>query len=191
MQPAMYKGGYTLKDYLTWPEGERWEIIEGVAYMLSAPTGAHQSLALGIASELRTFLKGKTCRVYISPYDVVFTDDENTDTVVQPDVLVVCDPKKYQNGKRVIGAPDIAVEVLSPSSVMNDYDKKAALYQKHGVKEYWIVSPEARAISQRVLQDGRYGDATIYEDGVLHSSVLEGFELDIKELFAELDDQPE
>ena len=142
---------YTYRDYLTWPDEERWEIIEGRAYptygptALAAPNATHQRLVRKLLLSLGIYLEGKPCEVFVSPFDVVFEEGEDTATVVQPDVLVVCDPKKTANGKRVIGAPDIAIEVLSPSTASKDWMLKTRLYEKQGVREYWIVSPYDQA----------------------------------------------
>lgn len=186
------KNEYTYKDYLTWPDGEHWEIIDGKAYptygptALAAPVEAHQDLVGELFRLIANYLRGKPCKVFISPFDVVFEESEYTKTVVQPDILVVCDPKKLENGKRVIGAPDIAVEVLSPSTSSKDWFRKLRLYESRGVKEYWIVSADERAIYKNILTDGQYQMETL-KKGELTSRVLEGFSLDISEFFSILD----
>ncbi len=180
---------YTYADYLTWPEGERWEIIDGEAYptygptALSAPTLGHQDLAGEIFFLLKSYLRDKTCKVFISPVDVVFEADERTENVVQPDVVVVCDPEKVKDGKKVVGAPDIAVEILSPSTSVKDWTKKMRLYEREGVREYWIVSPGDKVIYQSILKEGAY-ETIAWEEGEMQSEALEDFSLNIAELFS-------
>ena len=143
---------YTYKEYRTWPEGERWELIEGVAYAMSpAPTRSHQRFVVDLVGKLYAFLKGRPCELLVSPIDVFLpaSSDEaedEVDTIVQPDVIVVCDRNKLID-KGVRGGPDFVVEILSPSTAMKDFSKKKTLYAKHGVREYWIVNPEDLAVS--------------------------------------------
>jgi len=137
---------YTWNDYLTWPDEERWEVINGVAYDMSpSPTPRHQIITGNFFSILKDKLKGKRCRPLIAPLDVYF-DDYN---FVQPDVLVICDEKKIKD--RIYGAPDLVIEVLSPSTSLKDMREKRALYEKFGVKEYIIVSPENMFIERYSL----------------------------------------
>ena len=188
MQTQRKKQEYTYHDYINWPEEEHWELIEGRAYptygptALAAPNLRHQGFVTEISRSIGNYLVGKQCAVYVSPIDVVFEETENTKTVVQPDVVVICDPKKMENGNRVIGAPDIAVEVLSPSTTPKDWNIKMRLYERQGVKEYWIVSPNDRTIYQNVLKEGQYETIT-RSDGQLTTEILEGFSLDIEALF--------
>jgi Uma2 family endonuclease len=188
MQRAMkYYGGFTLADSLAWPETERWELIDGVAYALAAPAIDHQEVVSEIITALRVYLKGKTCRAFVSPIDVVFSDADDTDTVVQPDVLVVCDPSKIKD-KRIVGAPDVVVEVLSPSTASRDYAEKMFLYQRAGVPEYWIVIPEEKAVLRYVLKNGMYGIKR-FEEGEMESVRLQGYALNIGDLFADIEQQ--
>ncbi len=179
---------YTYRDYVNWPEEEHWELIEGRAYptygptALAAPNFTHQRLVRKLLVALDIYLTGKTCEAFDAPIDVVFEEAENTKTVVQPDIIVICDPKKMENGNRVIGAPDIAIEVLSPSTASKDWLIKSRLYERQGVKEYWIVSPNDRAIYQNVLKEGQYETIT-RSDGQLTTEILEDFSLDIEALF--------
>lgn len=155
---------YTYADYLKFPEDERWELIEGVAYnMAPAPSEGHQSLAGEIFAQAAAQLRGKSCRVYIAPFDVRFENSETTDTVVQPDVAVFCDRTKLvQRGG--IGAPDWVVEVVSPASAGRDQVRKRYLYEKHGVREFWIAHPTDRVLTiYRLGADGRYGPTVTQE----------------------------
>ena len=156
---------FTYADYLQWPDGERWELIDGNAYaMAPAPTISHQTLVLNIAKQIDDALDGAPCRALIAPVDVLLpaTDeaDEQTATVVQPDILVVCNPAKL-NERNVRGAPDWIIEVLSPATARHDHLTKRALYERAGVREYWLVHPVDRVITVYTLKDGQYGGPEI------------------------------
>lgn len=130
---------YTYADYLTWREGERYELIDGVAYLMSpAPSTPHQEIAGPLYRQAANALEGKSCHPYIAPFDVRLPRsaeaDSEVDTVVQPDVLIVCDRSKVdQRGMR--GAPDWVAEVLSPSTAGHDQITKLSAYERAGVPE--------------------------------------------------------
>ncbi len=152
---------FTYADYRSWPEGERWELIDGEAYAMSpAPRRLHQGLAIQIAAQLDSFFTGKPCRPYVAPVDVfICAPDEPLDAatrVVQPDAFVVCDRSKLID-EGVKGAPDFIIEVLSPGTAMKDQTEKRRLYEDGGVREYWIVNPETLEVFLYTLNDGRYG----------------------------------
>ena len=147
---------YTYSDYLTWDDDNRYELIDGEVYMLAAPSLAHQEISGNLFIQIHTYLKGKTCKVYSAPCDVRLNDDTKDDTVVQPDMIVVCDPAKIENGKSCNGAPDMVVEILSPSSITNDQIIKLNKYMEAGVKEYWIVDPETRSVQVYFLRNGEW-----------------------------------
>ena len=136
---------FTLKDYLALPDDQRVELIDGVFYDMAGPTTLHQMIVFQIQRSLWDHVeKGKgPCIPLASPVDVVLDNDQYT--VVQPDVLVVCDREKFRDG-RVYGAPDLVVEVLSPSTRRKDITLKLYKYTEAGVREYWIVDPPARQI---------------------------------------------
>lgn len=158
---------YTYGQYLRWPEGMRYELIDGEAVLMApAPTLEHQDIAGEIYHQLRQALEGAPCRVFISPVDVRLPEgdeaDEDIATVVQPDVLLVCDAAKIDR-RGVRGAPDWVVEVLSPSTAARDQIAKRRLYERAGVREYWLVHPTDRTLTVHVLQGGRYGLPDISE----------------------------
>jgi Uma2 family endonuclease len=131
---------YTYADYKAWPEGERWELIGGVPYAISpAPLRRHQRLVGLLIARLVNWFEGKTCMPLVSPLDVFLPGaDESldeTDTVVQPDLVVVCDPNKLVD-EGVRGAPDLAIEILSPSTAWRDQTVKRELYEQRGVREF-------------------------------------------------------
>ena len=156
---------FTYADYLKWPDGERWELIDGEAFAMSpAPTISHQTLAGQLFRQIDEALDGAACRALIAPVDVLLpaTDeaDDQTTTVVQPDILVVCDLKKITE-RNVRGAPDWIIEILSPATARHDHLTKRALYERAGVREYWLVHPVDRVITVYVLKDGQYGGPEI------------------------------
>lgn len=158
---------HTYGDYLDWPEDVRYELIGGLAYLLApAPTVRHQEIAGEIFRQIANALEGKPCRVLIAPVDVLLpkTDeaDARVDTVVQPDLLVVCDESKVGE-RRVRGAPDFVVEVLSPATASHDMVIKRRLYERHGVREYWLIHPIDRVLSVYRLEGAEFGKPDILE----------------------------
>ena len=142
---------YTLEDYLRLPDDQRVELIDGVFYDMAAPTTIHQGVAGFLHKKFLDFVmenKGP-CFPFISPVDVQLDCDDKT--VVQPDILVVCDRTKYKNG-RVFGAPDLVVEVLSPSTRRKDMQLKMYKYAGAGVREYWMVDPDKKLVVQYDLE---------------------------------------
>jgi Uma2 family endonuclease len=181
---------YTYRDYLSWDDGKRWELIEGVPYdMTPAPNAGHQSISMDLAIVLSAYLKSNEqgCRVFAAPFDVRFTDNENDSTVVQPDLVVICDKKKIDK-KGAVGAPDICIEILSPGTSYKDETEKLKLYEKHGVTEYWIVNPAARYVMIYSHSGESYDKPGYYkETEVVTSSVLPGLELELKGIWPDED----
>ena len=144
------KKGFTYADYLTWPDDERWELINGEAYnMTPAPTTRHQNIVYNVSFILKSKLLNKSCRPFVAPTDVVLSEYD----VVQPDVFVVCDEKKITEAN-IQGAPDLIVEVLLPATALKDKREKKNLYEKYGVKEYIIVDPAAQYVERFLLEEG-------------------------------------
>lgn len=154
---------FTYADYCTWPDDQRYELIDGVAYtvaMSPAPVIAHQTMAGELYRQIANALKGTPCQPFIAPVDVLFPQanesDEQTRTVLQPDVFVVCDRSKIE--RQVIrGAPDWVVEVLSPATASRDHIAKRRIYETAGVREYWLVHPDDRILMIYRLENGVYG----------------------------------
>ncbi len=159
---------HTYSDYLSWPEDIRYELIDGSAYLMTpAPALDHQEIAGEIYRQLANALLGTPCRAFVAPVDVRLPKsdepDDRIDTVVQPDVLVVCDSSKLDR-RGVRGAPDFVVEVLSPASAVHDHLVKRRIYERAGVLEYWLVHPTDRLLTSYYgLVDGRYGEPAIQE----------------------------
>ena len=122
-----YNKRYTYADYLTWDDDVRWELIDGVPYMMSAPSWQHQGILSNLHLFFGSFLKGKKCKVYFAPYDVRLNADTFDNTVVQPDLVIVCDRSKYMD-TGYVGAPELVVEVLSPSTSRYDQAIKYDAY---------------------------------------------------------------
>jgi len=188
------KERFTYRHYRTWPDSERWELIDGLAWAMSpAPIRYHQRIAARFHTKLDVFLEGKSCRAYIAPFDVLLPHgdepDDEVDCVVQPDVVVYCDRSKLTRaGAR--GAPDLVLEVLSPSTSKKDQREKFNLYERAGVREYWVADPAGKWLCvYRRMTEGRFDDGELRDpdreyDSVA-SSILEGFEIDPTKLFEE------
>ena len=159
---------HTYREYLTWSEMERDELVDGAAYVKEppAPSRSHQEIVGELYFQLRLALEGKACRIYVAPFDLRLPKggetDEEIDTVVQPDLLIVCDLRKLdERGMR--GAPDWIAEVLSPASARYDQTLKLAVYERAGVPEVWLVDPIERTLSVHRLQGARYGRPVLLE----------------------------
>ena len=180
---------YTFADVLTWDEKDRIEIIDGEAFMMSPPLRVHQEVSGELYSQIHEFLRGKPCRVYAAPFAVrPFEEDgdalENVDTMLEPDITVVCDPVKLDKyGCK--GAPDMVIEILSPSTRRHDLAVKYRLYQRAGVREYWIVDPDGKTVQVFKLEDGFYGAADVYTAGAVPVSLWEDFSIDLSQVFTE------
>ena len=180
---------YSYADYLTWPEGERWEIIDGIAYMQAAPSPIHQEISGGIFAQFHNYLSGNPCKVYHAPFCVRLTNgdekqNEDINKVVEPDISIVCDKSKIDK-KGCNGAPDLIVEVMSPSSIKTDRLIKFNKYEKAGVREYWIVEPDGKLVNVFILQENkRYGRPEIYtEDDKVAVSIFQDLIIDLKVVF--------
>ena len=182
---------YTFADLLSWNEGERYELIDGKLYMMAPPLRLHQKISGRIYRKIADFLDGKTCEVYYSPFSVrLFAgkggDPGDADTMLEPDITVVCDPEKLDK-YGCTGAPDLVVEVLSPSTRGRDLHVKYRLYQKAGVREYWIVDPGNKTVQVFTLdENGLYDAAEVYiESAAVPVSLWEGFSIALSEVFRE------
>ena len=189
---------FTYKEYSTWPDDERWELLGGIAYNMSpAPNANHQRISSILHNEIYNFLKGKKCVSFAAPFDVYFPENPNEDfysidTIVQPDISVICDPSKIIE-KGCLGAPDLIIEILSPSTSKKDQNEKFLLYEKSGVREYWIVDPGNKFIQVFHIQKNDkydYGNLTPPadwrdENTIVKSKVLLDFTIDVKNIFEE------
>jgi len=178
------QGHWTYKDYAALPDdGHRYEIVDGVLYMAPSPNRSHQNTAFEIASYLRTHVKLTGLgQVYIAPFDV----ELNSQTVVQPDVIVVLNHDLNRiTESRIVGAPDLVVEVSSPGTVGYDREKKQQNYARAGVPEYWIADPWSRTVEVLSLVAGDYRSLGVFEGKVvLPSEVVPDFLVHVEQFFA-------
>jgi Uma2 family endonuclease len=187
--------GFTYADYLTWNFKERVELIRGKIFKMSpAPTFNHQKIQANIFGEFHIFLKGKKCISVTAPIDVrlkgkSFRKKELKDTeiytVVQPDIIVVCDKEKLKDIRSVDGAPELVVEILNPGNTRIETKYKFDLYEENGVLEYWVVYPEYKQIYVYLLNNNEeYGKPAIYEANEnITSKVLKGLSIPMNDIF--------
>ncbi len=188
-EPDATFSGYTYADYLNWDFEEIVELIKGKVFKkAAAPSRRHQDVLGNVFSHFHVFLKGKICKVYSAPFDVRFSKDPDfkiIDSVVQPDISVICDISKLDE-KGCLGAPDLIIEILSPSNSQVELQNKYELYQEYGVKEYWIIHPLENTLQINVLLAGVYQPSRLFTTGQkVKSTVLPGFELDLEGIFEE------
>ncbi|MDR1495334.1 MAG: Uma2 family endonuclease [Clostridiales Family XIII bacterium] len=186
MEAVLRDEYFTYADYAGWDTDERYELIDGVPYLMSpAPSVRHQEIVGGLYAIFRSFLKGKPCQAFISPIDVRLNADAEDDTVLQPDVIVVCDESKVGDSA-INGAPDIAIEVLSPSSERYDSGVKLDKYLSSGVRECWIVNPEARTVRTYTIKSEGDESVKVYrETDAIASNLLPGLTIPLAEIFAD------
>ncbi len=186
--PVKKGDGYTYADILAWEDNQRYELHHGKVIALASPTDIHQGISGEIFAQLFNYLKGKRCKAYYAPLDVRLfeTEDdrpEDVDTVVQPDLMVVCDLKKVDR-RGIHGAPDLVIEILSDSTRRYDCQVKYKMYQAAGVQEYWIVDPAAHTVAVHILENGLYNSPDFYMSGaVVPVSVLENCSVDFGQVF--------
>ncbi len=177
---------YTYADYLTWNDGKRYELYNGNVWCMSpAPTIGHQSVVTNLVRDISPFFKRKTCKIIVSPVDVKFAFN----IVVQPDIIVVCDPEKLKEKGYCNGAPDLVVEALSPSTQKKDLSEKYDLYEKFGVREYWIVHPQDETLMVFKLKESKFvlDKMYSYEDKV-KIGIFEDLEINLRDVFEHYDD---
>jgi len=182
---------YTYADYLTWPEGERWEIIDGVPFMQAAPTWQHQSISGELYRQISNYLVDKPCRVFAAPFDLCLAEYNETDdeinTVIQPDIVIICDESKLRK-TGYFGIPTLIIETSSPATSRLDRVAKFNLYEKAGVKEYWIVEPDGKFVNVFTLQESkRYGRPETYtEENKIQTFAFPDLFVDLSIVFANI-----
>jgi Uma2 family endonuclease len=185
------KKRYSYADYLTWLDDKRRELFNGfINLMTPAPAMIHQEISGAVFGFFWMYLQNKPCKVFSAPFDVrlpkegLGKDNKKIFTVVQPDITIVCDMNKLDE-KGCIGAPDIIVEIISPSTAKKDLNDKFEIYEESGVKEYWVVYPSDKAASVFKLEsNGKYDDGTLYKsNSKINTRILPDFEIDLKEIF--------
>jgi len=186
---------FTYEDYLHWKEG-RWELIDGVVYDMSpAPSREHQKITGDLFAKIHGQLAGSPCEVYVAPFDVRLPENEGAAdnkilTVVQPDIVVVCDDSKLDH-RGCLGSPDLVIEVLSPSTAVHDLKEKRALYERHGIKEYWLAHPVDKILMvYRLDENGWYQKAEVFGGSdIIESSAVAGIEFGLEDIFGKVPDK--
>ena len=173
-QLDLVNGLYTYADYLRWEIKDRLEILKGKIKMSPAPAISHQIVSGNLTGELYSYFKGKPCKLFAAPFDVVLKSKKGTeDSVVQPDLCVVCDPKKLENDKRCLGAPDLIIEILSPGNSKKEMRNK-----------YWVVRPTDKEITQFVLENGKYRALRpIVEGDLIYSAIFPELSVATEDIF--------
>ena len=183
---------YTYADYLKIDDGKRYEIIDGELYdMGPAPAPTHQEISGALFFQIFNFFQDKPCRVYPAPFDVRLhrksKKDSDITRVVQPDISVVCDKDKIDE-RGCLGAPDLVVEIISPSTASHDHILKRKYYEENGVREYWLVDPTNRIITVYSLgKNGKYAVSQVYDaEAEIVSTAFPEMKIDFKKVFPPL-----
>lgn len=182
--PALKPEYFTVEDYYDTPEDVRAELIDGEFYDLASPSRIHQEILMELSAIIRDYIKKKngSCKVYPAPLAVQLSEDQ--DTVVEPDISVICDKDKLTD-RGCLGAPDWIIEIASPGNINHDYVKKLNIYLDAGVREYWIVNPINESIFVYRFEEG-VSEATAYTfKDVIKVGIYEDLEIDFKELVLE------
>ena len=183
-----YKTHWTYADYKAWElkPRERYEIIYGEAYAMSAPNTYHQSMVMELSKQIAVFLTGKPCKVYAAPFDVrlFYREDESDDTVVQPDVTIICSKEKrgYEGCR---GAPDFVAEILSPSNTAIEMQRKFDVYQDAGVREYWVLDPKHKSLKVYLFNGDNVIARAYSEKDSAPVTILDGLSIELKPVFAD------
>jgi Uma2 family endonuclease len=158
--------------------------MNGEAYMMSSPTVNHQSISVDLTRQFATYLLDKPCRVFAAPLDVrpFPQEDRGDDTVVQPDLLIVCDSAKLSKGS-VDGPPDLVIEIVSPSNGQRELLLKFQIYLEAGVREYWVIEPETKVVQVHVYEGGHFISSIYKEDAVIPVSILPPLGIELKTLW--------
>lgn len=188
---------YTYADYLTWDEDVRCELVNGEVVDLASPSTAHQIVLSEIFFQIRSYLEGKRCIPMIAPADVLLfakqsDAPDDVDTVVQPDLYIVCDPTKLHNSRGCIGAPDMVLEVTSPSTSGYDLVVKRDLYAKAGVQEYWAVDPVRQEVTVLLLDirtDSYITKAIYSREDSAKVEILNNCHVDLPKVFSKVPEE--
>ena len=179
-------GLYTYAEYLLWKFEERVELLKGMLFKMSAPSIDHERISGRLFVKMYSYLEGKRCEAFSAPFDVVLKNPNGEDnTVLQPDLCVVCDPEKLADGKRCYGAPDWVLEIVSPSNVEKELSKKMHIYEEAGVVEYWVLRPEEKELDIFVLQDNGYiGLKPRFAGEVVSPQKFPDLQINLSEIFS-------
>jgi Uma2 family endonuclease len=179
------KTRYTYADYLKWEGPERYQLINGEVYQMASPSVEHQRLLMSLSVQFGSWLKDKPCQVFASPLDVRLfpKEDDSDNTVVQPDLLVVCDKNRLSKNS-VKGAPDLVVEIVSPSNTHSELFLKYNYYLEAGVREYWIIDPMAKRVNVHVYENGHFISTAYKNNASVSVTILPGLVINFGDLWS-------
>ena len=177
--PLLREETYTIEDIYALPDGKRAELIDGHIYYMAPPSRKHQDISVELSSAIKDYIRSHAgkCKVYAAPFAVYL--DEKTDTYVEPDISVICDPKKLDD-RGCTGAPDWIVEIVSPSSKQMDYYKKLFKYRTAGVREYWVVDPDKNLILVYNFEQGTSEQYTLSDK--VKAGIYENLVIDFRNI---------
>jgi Uma2 family endonuclease len=186
--------GFTYEDYLTWKFKERIELIKGKIFKMSpAPAVTHQAISMNLISFFNKRMDYAPCKLFCAPIDVKLIGtsfrkrkvaDNEIFTVVQPDIIVICDPEKLEDPRSINGAPEMVVEILSPGNTKTETKHKLNLYEENAVLEYWVVHPPYKYVEVYLLKNNKYSKPTIYEMGEkIPCTILSDIKVPVDEIF--------
>jgi Uma2 family endonuclease len=179
---------FTYADYKTWElaQGERYELIYGVAYAMAGPNEYHQLICGELFRQIANFLYDKPSKVYPAPFDVrlFYEDGESDDTVVQPDIAIVCDEKK-RGPEGCRGAPDLVAEILSPSNTAIEMERKFKLYSQAGVREYWVIDPENKGVKTYRFSEDQILTRSYGASDTAPVTIFPGLDISLEAVFSQ------
>lgn len=182
-QAAAAKKTYTYEDYRKLPEGAPYQLIGGMLIMTPAPSTYHQIISMKLEVKLASFVMERDLGLVLdAPLDVYFEESET----YQPDLVFIARERlSIIKPDKINGAPDMVVEILSPATAYYDLRRKFKIYEKHGVREYWVIDPEEQSVEIFALQDGRFTlEQKAEKQGTVSSTVVEGFTLPVESIFS-------
>lgn len=174
---------YTYADYITWGDDLRCELFDGEIIVMEAPSIDHQRVSRDLTVKFAVFLEGKKCEVFAAPFDVcLFGQGDLETTILQPDIVIICDDSKFDK-KKCNGAPDLVIEILSPSTMKYDKHKKSDKYMQAGVREYWMVDPVNKNVSVCIFEKDNYSIGYYDNDDTVPVFILDGLTVPLKDIF--------
>ena len=186
--PASQKSSdlMNLEQYENLPENSQIEVFDGIIYNMASPSEDHQTISMELSTTINNYIRSKKggCKIFHAPFDVILSNDPLT--VVQPDIMVVCDKDKL-DGKRCNGAPDFIIEIVSPGNPADDYIRKLYYYQNAGVKEYWIVDPRRKTVTVNYFKKNLLNIQYSF-DSIIKVNIYEDLYIDFSEISSRLSD---
>ncbi len=186
--PASQKSSdlMNLEQYENLPEDSQIEVFDGIIYNMASPSEDHQTISMELSTSINNYIRSQkgSCKIFHAPFDVILSNDPLT--IVQPDIMVVCDKDKL-DGKRCNGAPDFIIEIVSPGNPADDYIRKLYYYQNAGVKEYWIVDPRRKTVTVNYFEKNLLNIQYSF-DSIIKVNIYEDLYIDFSEISSRLSD---